>query len=128
LDRHGERLPGNVRQRRKPALAKLLPAAILVQVGNDIRLFRVEVCRWIVKCEMPILTYARKCNIDGSFADLGAYPCDDLRWRLRSIEKMVLFDADFIDQALSQILTEAGGILLGHADILVEVKHLYALP
>ncbi len=71
-DRHGNRLPGNVRQRLKPPLAQLLPPAGFIEVNDDIRRFRLEIRGRIVEGQVSILADAHKGHVDRMLRDQSA--------------------------------------------------------
>src|SRR5437660_5619596 len=64
LRRHRKSLLRNLGDFGEPRLADLLLAARLVKIDDDIRFFGVEICRGIVKCDMPVLPDAEKGDVE----------------------------------------------------------------
>src|SRR5579864_6147977 len=62
--RHRKRLLRNLGDICEPRLADLLLTACLVEIDDDVRFFGVEICGWIVECDMPVLPDTEKGDVD----------------------------------------------------------------
>src|SRR5437870_2959445 len=64
LDRHRYGLLRDILKRRKPSFAKLLSAAGVVEIDDDVRLVGLKIGRRIVESEMPVFADANKRDLD----------------------------------------------------------------
>jgi len=131
LDSHGDSLFGNVIEGREPALSELLFAAGFVESDDKISLFGLEVGGGIVEGDVAVLTDSDEGDVDGelgdAFAELFA---DFLGIGIASVDRSEGHRGDrkLIDETLSQVLTESGGVILGQTDVLVEVEEIDLAP
>ena len=63
FDRHGYGLGRDILQALKPAFAKLLAAASLIQIHHNVGVFDLKVRRWIIKGQVPVFSDADEGDI-----------------------------------------------------------------
>lgn len=119
---------GDIVECWKPAFVELLAAAGVVESNYGVRLQRFEIGGRIVEGEMAVFSDADEGDINLGKLQFVANSFHQLAGIFGAAQKMVLADADFIDEALAQIFAEAGGVSFGEADIFVEMKHFDAAP
>src|ERR1700757_1281227 len=77
---HRKRLLGNLRNIGEPCLADLLLPARLVEIDDDVRFLGVEIGRWIVERDVPVLTDAEKGDVNRRRGNLSADLASHYGW------------------------------------------------
>src|SRR5579862_1277467 len=99
-DAHRDRAHGHIGQGLEPAFAELLAAAGLIEIDHDVRFFGFKISGRIVEGQMSVLANADESYVDRGFAKLAGNFGDSLGWVLLAVEKMMMRNADFVDQPI----------------------------
>ena len=77
---------------------------------------------------MAVFPDARKHDIDWRAGEFTSDFTDHILSGTRAIEKVIVADAGFVDQILTKIPPETGGMTFRNTDVLIEVKELDTRP
>src|SRR5689334_13557327 len=71
---HADRLSRNIVNAWKPSFTKLLLDALIIELHDEVRYFRIEVCGWIVEGEVAVFADAYKRDIYRMFRNQFSQP------------------------------------------------------
>src|SRR5580658_657479 len=119
--RHRDRARRHLGNICEPALADLLPAARFVEIDDEIRIFGFEICRRIVKGNVPVLADAYESNIYRCGRQLRTNITNNsLRVGGIAIDQMMICDSSLLDQLFHQYFAKTRRMRDGQADIFIE--------
>ena len=96
----------------------------MIQIDHPVGLLCPEVCRWVIECDVPVLTYSDHADINLVFAKLFGELLYVLLDIALSYDKMRCLWMDHVDEPLLEILAEGGDVSLRKIDILIKMEHL----
>src|SRR5215472_3883367 len=125
---HRDCLPGNICQSRKPSFSKLLPAAGVIEINDQVRRLCVKVRRRIVERKMPILADANKGKINRRLCKRRTRFRDYLCRRPGSVQKVIVPYSCLFNESLAKIAAKARRMILPNADIFIQMEHFHLVP
>src|SRR5262249_40403161 len=96
-----------------------------VQFYDEIRIFNLKICRWIIERKMSVLPDAEKCNINVSRCNLFPHAPHDLR-RIGSIsvEQVIFLDSSLLNELLQKHLPKTPRMRSRKPDVFIKMKSL----
>ena len=125
---HGDCSLGDIGEVGEPSLIHLLLSASLVQFHNQVGLRGLKIRRRIVEREVRVFADARESKINRSGLQFRA---NLVRYRFRielAVQKMVLCDSRFVNEALEQIFAKARRMRHRQADVFVQMEKFDTTP
>ena len=121
---HGNGGVRHVLECGEPPFSELLASADFIEFNDNVRMIHIEISRWIVEGEVPILPDASEGHINWVRLDQLADP-RDLRLEIRRIPMDEVERAkgrELRREPFVELAAEACGMGVRHADILIEVE------
>ena len=96
-DAHGNGAMGNVCEGREPSFPKLLAAASIVKLNDNIWLLRFEIRWWIVESEMTVLPDSDESQIDRRRQKRLTHRANSIAWVFFTVQEKIFRDTSFFD-------------------------------
>jgi hypothetical protein len=125
---HGDSTLGDIGETGEPALIHLLLSASLVKFHNQVGFQGLKIGRRIVEREVRVFADACESKIHRLGLQFRANLFRNLFRIALAVQKMVLRDSCFVNEALEQIFSKARGVRDRQAYVFIQMEKLDATP